>query len=193
MTTSDDLVSRVRTNINESSTVTDPQRTDAEIRQWLDDAQNDYIAKVPPENLPELFTDTTSVTSPWTIATDYVRLIQVLVNHTISGTTTTIEPAYILQADEVYIVQRYSGGIGAYAQFQNNKIAFGPNPITADIRYQKHATSLHSAGVTFTLRERHEDPVVNYATFMALNKINDEDADRFLTAYKERLAAEGAE
>lgn len=191
MTTSADLVARVRTNINEPIANADPQRLDFEIAQWLQDAQLDYISKIPADAIPELVEEKLAVGNQWTRTADFVKLLHIVVNHTISGTVTRSEQATILNIDEVYITLYNPGAwTGAWAQFRKDVIEFGPNAIGATIRYIRVPANISDCNGNFELDIEHEEPIVNYATAMALAKINDADAERYLQRYVERIQFE---
>ena len=66
----------------------------------------------------------------------------------------------------------------------------GPNCYSGTVTYIGLSSSLSSSTSTFPLTAGHEEPVVNYATAMALAKVNDEDAPRYLEAYQARIDAE---
>jgi hypothetical protein len=185
-----DLVQRVRSNINESPATIDPQRTDDEIARWLQESQLDYISKIPADAVPELIEEVVSGDSSWTRAADFVKLLSVQVSHTISGTSTITEPATILSIDDDYQVQYYPFLLGAWAQFRKDVIAFGPNAYLAYIRYQRAPADISDVCATFEMDAEHEEPIVNRATAKALSKINDADAERYMTLYNDRVAAE---
>src|SRR5437867_1795204 len=112
------LVAKVRSNINEPYGNDDAQRSDAEITSWLEDAQEDYVSRCPADSFPELVTESVFTGSSWTIATDYLKLLQVEVNHTVSGTETEITIAYVLPVNGAYIADHYDGGVGCWARFK---------------------------------------------------------------------------
>jgi len=189
-TTVIDLVQRVRSNINESPATIDPQRTDEEIARWLQESQLDYISKIPADAVPELIEEVTASGSSWARAADFVKLLSFQVSHTISGTSTVTEPATVLAIDDDYAVRYYPFLMGAWAQFRKDVIAFGPNAYFAYIRYQRAPADISDVCATFELDAEHEEPVVNRATAKALDKINDADAERYMTLYNDRVAAE---
>lgn len=190
MTTSAELVARVRANINEPSTTVDPLRLDEEIAQWVQDGQMDYIQKIPGDAVPEMVAETTPTGANWTIPTDFLRLIVCNVNHTISGTVTLTEEASIISSDDTYMTLYYPGGMGAWAQFREAVLAFGPNAYGATIRYFRLPTNLNDPCATLDLGEEHEEPICNYATSKALAKVNDRDAAAYMAKYDSRVAAE---
>lgn len=196
MTTSAELVSRVRSNINEPELNDDPLRSDPEIAQWLTDGLYDYVQKIPADAIPEIVTHATFSGDYWVITSDYLRLLHVVINHTISGTTAFKEQAYVLNVDEVYLHEYYPSGVGGWARFDkigaDQVIRTGPNTIEGTITYLGLPGSLASCNTTFPLDMEHEEPIVNYATAMALAKINDEDAPRYLERYEKRVEAENA-
>jgi hypothetical protein len=194
MATSAELVDRVRSNINEPFSNDDPQRTDQEIAQWLTDGLYDYVQKIPADGAPELVVHSTFTGDYWEIPADYMRLLHVVVSHTIGGIQVVTEQAYVLNVDEVYLCQWYPGGLGAWARFDRigstHVIRSGPNVFSGTITYIGLPNSLATCNVTFPMGAEHEEPIVNYATAMALAKINDEDAPRYLERYNERIMAE---
>jgi hypothetical protein len=190
VTLSAEMVERVRSQINEPASTTDSLRTDFEIAQWLQDGQLDYISKIPVDALPETIEEEAPVGDTWTRPDGFVKLLVILVNHAISSTVTQQEEATVLSVDESYLTLYYPGGLGTWAQFRKNVIAFGPNATGATIRYQKVPTNISDPCATFGLNVEHEEPIVNYATAKALAKINDADAERFMALYNDRVAAE---
>ena len=190
-TTVIDLVTRVRSNLNETPATIDPQRTDEEIARWLQDSQLDYISKIPADAVPELIEQVTASGTSWTRAADFIKLLSVQVSHTISGTSTLTEPATVVAIDDDYLVQYYPFLMGAWAQFRKDVVAFGPNAYSAAIRYQRSPVDISDICATFELDPEHEEPIVNRATAKALTKINDADAERYMTLYNDRVAAEG--
>jgi hypothetical protein len=193
MTTAADLTTRVRSDINEPSGQTDQLRTDEEIRAWLQGSQLEYVLSVPPESLPEITVHATFTGTQWAIAADYLKLAQIMVTHTLSGTYTEITQPFVLSADEGYFAQMYDGGYGAWAQFRNNVIAFGPTPISGTITYLKAPTSLTTfATAVFELGPEHEEPVVNRASSLACAKINDADSEIWMGLYEARIEVANA-
>jgi hypothetical protein len=194
VTTAQDLVTRCRTNINEPSGQTDPLRSDVEIIQWLEDGVHDYMSKVPAEAFPSMQTGKTFSTSSCTLPTDFLKLIVVVVDHTMSGsgtsTVTMSDKAYMLRSDENWLAANWPVGPGAWAQFQGNSILVGPQPSGGTVTYLKKPGTLSTSSSTFDLPSQHEEPIVNYATAMALGKVNDTDAERYLTSYNMRIQAE---
>lgn len=196
MTTATDLVTRVRTNVNEPTGQTDPLRSDVEIIQWLEDGVHDYMSKVPAEAFPSMQTSKTFSASSCTLPADYLKLIVVVIDHTMSGSgTTTVtmtDKAYMLRSDENWLAANWPVGPGAWAQFQGASILVGPHPVSGTLTYLKKPGTLSTSSSTFDLPAQHEEPVVNYATAMALGKVNDTDAERYLTSYNTRIKAENA-
>lgn len=194
MTTSAELVDRVRSNINEPAGNNEPLRTDPEIAQWLQDALFDYIQKIPADATPELITHRTFTDNYWVITSDYLRLLHVVIDHTISGTTTATEQCYVLNIDEEYIALYMPPYMGAWAKFDkigaDDVIKAGPNSISGTVTYLGLPSEISSCNATFPLDLEHEEPIVNYATSKALAKINDEDAPKYMELYNMRIAAE---
>ena len=199
MTTSADLVDRVRSGINEPAGNDDPQRTDSEIAQWVTDAMYDYISKIPADAVPELVQQATFSGTYWHITSDFIKLLHVNLTHTITvtGATTSktlIEQCKVLDIDEEYIALYSPPWAGAWAKFgkvgSTKSLCMGPNAVSGTITYIGLPASVASCNVTFPLTMGHEEPIVNYATAMALAKLNDADADRYLERYERRVAAE---
>lgn len=190
MTTSADLIARVRSNIAETEATIDPQRTDVELARWLNDGQLDYVSKIPADAVPELIEEATPTGSTWTRPDDFMKLLHIVVNHTLSGSTSLSEEATILAVDEVYLTLNYPTGYGAWAQFRKDVIAFGPNAFSATVRYIKVPEDISDPCAVFELDPEHEEPVVNYATAKALNKINDADSSKYMDFYANRVNAE---
>lgn len=191
MTATSALITRCRTNINEPTGQTDPLRTDVEIIQWLQDGVGDYMSKLPVDAFPTLLATATFSGSVCSFPTDYLKLVEIMVNHTMSGSTTEIARAYALSSDEGWMAANW-GLVGAWMQFKGGAISLGPNAIAGTMSYIKSPTVLSSSSTTFGLPQQHEEPIVNYATAMALGKINDTDAERYLNSYNMRIAAERA-
>ena len=189
-------MTRVRSNIYETTgAVGEISRTDTEIYFWLNDAQHDYVAKLPPDAFPELL-ERASGSFPWTVPPGFSDLIEVLVTHTVSATLSIQEPAYWLNDRDSYLALRHDSGLGAWAQFQktgaNLTIMAGPNASTGIVIYRRIPANINGTNLTFDLGEEHEDPVVNRATGFALRKINDEDSDFYINAYNSRIQVEQA-
>lgn len=189
MTTGASLITRVRSNINEPSGNTDPHRTDTEILQWLDDAQLDYLHKVPQEHFPELITSATFTGSRVNIPADYLFFYSLTLSHTISTSDSVIEDCWVLGVGDTYLIQNYPGILGAWCQMQGSSIVCGPNPVSGTLTYVKAPTSLSTSSATFSLGKEHEVPIVFYASARALLKVNDADAQTFMTLYQDSIAA----
>jgi hypothetical protein len=192
-TTASTLITRVRTNVNEPTGQVDPLRTDVEILQWLEDAVHDYMSKVPVDAFPTLLAAATFSGSTCNFPTDFLKIVEVIVNHTISTSsstsTTEITRAYALASDEGWLAANW-GAIGAWVQFKAGSLVVGPSPIAGTMSYIKMPSSMSTTSSTFGLPAQHEEPIVNYATAMALGKINDTDAERYAGSYNARIAAE---
>jgi hypothetical protein len=194
MTTSADLVARVRSNIFEVSfTVGQELRSDTEIAQWLADSLYDYVAKLPSDAFPELVVEAVVSAFPWTIPADFEKLIEVVVTHLVSASSYT-EPAYVLSGDESYLRLRPIAGIGAWAQIRQVSgtvsIDAGPGATGGFVKYIKTPVNLKPPSATLNLDVEHEEPIVLRATALALAKINDAESAFFMQLYNERIAAE---
>lgn len=197
MTTSAQLVNRVRTNINEPARNADPQRDDLEIAQWLQDGLYDYVSKVPADAVPETITQATFSATYWHVTSDFIKLMHVVISHGVQTSTQTVtvtEQCKILDADEEYVANFSPLWAGAWAKFDKvgstKCIKAGPNCYSGTITYIGLPSAIASCNVTFPLTAGHEEPIVNYATAMALAKINDEDAPAYLDRYERRVMAE---
>jgi len=188
-TTSTQLLSRVRSNINEPSAA---QRTDAEIYQWLDEGLFDYMHKVPQEHFPELTTSKTFTGSAVGLPTDYMFFHSCTVNHTLSGTYTGVDDCYVVPPGDSYLPNFYPCALGAWCQITGNTLSCGPQIINGTLTYVKTPTHLSTASATLDIGAEHETPIVNYGTMMALLKINDADADAFKKLYDDNVAAKVA-
>ena len=188
-----DLVSRVRSNINEPSTVSTPLRTDAEILQWLQDAQLDYVHRVPKEHFPELITSVTFSGSQVSIPADYQFFFSCTVSHTLSGTYTEVEDCFVILPGDSYLVNHYPTVLGAWAQVTGSALKCGPNVFSGTFSYIKRPASVSTGSVTFSLGEEHEAAVVAYASAQALYKTNDADADTWVANYGALVEAKGGE
>jgi len=194
MATNAQLLSRVRTNVNEPSTVTTPLRTDAEIYQWLQDAQMDYLHRVPQEHFPELIAESTFSGTRCAIPADYLFFYSLTVSKTLSGTYTGIEDAYLINPGENYLVNHYPTVLGAWGQIVGAYINAGPNVFSGTLTYVKHPTSLATTtSVTCSLSEEHESALVAYATAQALSKVNDADSDLWISNYSALVEAKGGQ
>jgi hypothetical protein len=188
-TTAGDLVTAVRSNINEASTATDPQRSDTEILYWLDQGIFDYMHKVPQQHFPELTTNQTFSGSQCGIPTDYLFFHSLTVTHTISGTTVTeISDCWVVSPGNTYYVQNYVGALGAWCQVSGKTFSTGPQVVSGTLTYVKEPTHLTTASATFDVGHEHESAIVFYATSMALSKVNDADAAGFMERYNDSIA-----
>lgn len=200
-TTNVDLVSRVRSNIYEVSGG-EEHRTDAEIRVWLNDALQDYMARlaVLPEEIidgmfPGLLVHVTVTSFPWPVPTNFAKLISVHVTHLVGGESTT-DMAFFFTSSQSYMTLRQTGSLGAWAQFQNNAtgtapvIAAGPEATAGLVKYRRNPGDLIAPGQPVDIDTDHEEAIVNRATAFALQKINDEEADWYLQQYEKRIQAE---
>jgi hypothetical protein len=183
MTTAGDMVTRVRANINEPSTVTDPQRTDTEILAWLDEALFDYMHKVPQEHFPELTSEKTFSGSACGIPDNYMFYHAMTINHTLSGSTTGVDDCWVLSPGDTYLIQNYPTSMGAWCQVRGGTISCGPYAISGTLTYVKSPSHLSSTSVTLDIGHEHETPIIAYATAMALKKVNDADAADYLAVY----------
>jgi hypothetical protein len=199
MTTSAELVDRVRANINEPAGNQDPQRSDQEIAQWLADGMYDYVSKIPADAIPECIVKATFSGTYWHITSDFIKLLHVVVDHAVTpdgstASTTLTEQAKILSIDEVTLSLYTPPWAGAWAKFDKlgstKCIIAGPTCYSGTITYIGLPANIASCSVTFPLTMGHEEPIVNYASAMALAKLNDEDAPRYLERYEARVAAE---
>ncbi len=197
--TSAELVDRVRSNVNEPAGNDDPQRTDQELAQWLTDGIYDYVSKVPADALPELVVHETFSGTYWPISNNYVKLLHVVIDHAVipmGSTVSTVvtENCKILDIDDEYVALHQPSWAGAWAKFDRigseHVIKAGPTCYSGTVTYIGLPGSIASCNVTFPLDAEHEEPIVNYATAMALAKINDEDAPRYLERYEARVASE---
>jgi hypothetical protein len=194
VTTSQDLINRVRSNIYERIfTAGQELRTDEEIMQWLTDSLYTYIADMPADAFPELLVESAVVSWPWTIPAEFSKLIEVVVTHTVAAASYT-EPAYVLKGDESYIRLRLTNGIGAWAQMRSiagsDVVDAGPAPTAGIVKYIKTPQNLKNPNANLDLDAEHEEPIVNRATALALAKINDAESAFFMDLYKQRIAAE---
>lgn len=188
-TTAGDLVTRVRSNINESASVSTPLRTDSEIITWMQDAVLDYMHKVPQEHFPELTEDVTFSGPTIAIPDDYLFFHSCTVTRTISGTTTGICDCFVLTPGETYFITNYPGVLGAYCKVAPDVITCGPNVISGTLTYVKHPVVLTTSSTTFSLGHEHESAMVNKASAMALLKVNDAGAEAYLKLYDDAIAA----
>lgn len=186
MTTGADLITRVRSNINES---TAKDRSDAEILQWLTDAQLDYLHKIPTQHFPELHTTQTFTGSSCSMPSDYLFFWGLTVTHTISGTYTEDADCFMLNPGETYLIKNYYGNMGAWGQIVGGKLLTGPQTIRGTLSYLKKPTTLSATTTTFSVGQEHEEPIVCKATSLALLKVNDADSDKYLALYESNIQA----
>ncbi len=184
------LVGRVRSQILEPYSNDDQQRSDAEITSWLQAGQMDYVAKTPADSHPGLVKHATFSTSFVAVPSDYLKILQVEVSHTVSGTETETTTAFILPSDGGYIADHYDGAIGAWAQFRQGSIYTGPSVYAGTLTYQRRPITLASGCPTFDLGDEHADPIIDFATSKALQKLNDEDSAGYMQSYELRVKAE---
>jgi hypothetical protein len=191
MTTSTQLMARVRSNIYETTGATgELSRTDAEIYAWLDESQYDYVAKLPKDAFPELIVEAAVASWPWTIPTGFSELIEAIVTHTV-GAAPFAEVAYLLGHGESYLrLNQGATTLGAWVQIRGATIDAGPSPLSGVIKYFRIPAPINIAGLTLELGTEHEGPIIDRATAHALQKINDEDAAFYLASYEKRVAAE---
>jgi hypothetical protein len=186
------MVLKCRSRLNEPLGQNDPQRTDAELFDFLDAAVADYVSKVPGDAFPELVTTATFTGTYWSIPTDYIKLLQVRVNHLVVAddltTESVTETAQIVEVDGEYIADHFPDTLGAYAIFDTARIKVGPNAVTSYAKYLsspgKYADCEESG-----LRPEHDEPIVNFACALAALKIDD-DAAPFMALYDKRVQAE---
>ena len=194
MSLNTDLVTRVRSNINESSSVQSPRRTDAEILRWLQDAQLDYVHRIPKEQLPEIQASVTFSGESVSLPADYLFYYACRVNHTISGTYTEIVDCFVINPGEDYFRDHYPSLMGAWAQIVDEALQVGPNVISGTLSYIQTPTDISTTNsVTVSLGVEHESAIVNYATAMALLKVNDDDSDNYMSLYEGSIASKGGE
>jgi hypothetical protein len=189
MTLASDLVSRVRSIIHEPSTIAYARRTDTEILQWLQDAQLDYLHKVPQEHFPELTATATFSGSTVGLPADYLFFHSCTVSHTLSGTTTDIDECFVIPAGDSYLINNYPGYMGAWAQVTGSTLTCGPNVYSGTLTYVKTPATLSTTSATFGLGIEHESPIVAYASVNALLKVNDSDSDKWMTIYQDIVKA----
>lgn len=193
MTTNADLITRVRSNIHEPSTVTNPRRTDTEILQWLQDAQLDYVHRVPNEHFSELITSVTFSGSSVALPANYLLFHSCIVNHTLSGTYTEVDECFVLYPGDTYIVNNYPGWAGAWCKVTGSTISCGPDAFSGTLCYVKTPATISSTSGTFELSIEHESAVVKYASAMALLKVNDTDSGAWMELYEQAIANKGGD
>ncbi|HCV42403.1 MAG TPA: hypothetical protein DGH68_02895 [Bacteroidetes bacterium] len=190
--TNGEIVARVRTNINEPSTVTTPLRSDAEIMQWLHEAQLAYLHRVPQEHFPELTKSITFSGADVALPNDYMFFHSCTVTHTISGTVMAIDDCFMIPIGDSYLSTYYPGTLGAWAKITSGTtLSCGPNVVSGTFTYVKHPSFTTSSNSLFDLATEHEGPVIAYATAQALLKVNDSDAATWLQLYNEAIEAMG--
>lgn len=193
MSTNQELITRVRSIIHEPITVAHPRRTDAEILQWMQDAQLDYVGRVPAECFPELTTSKTFSGSSVALPADYFMFHGVTVSHTLSGTVTAIDEGFLVNPGDTYLVHNYPGFMGAWAQITGSTLTCGPYVYGGTLTYLKTPATISATTGTFGLGIDHEAAVVKYAAAMALLKVNDTDSDYWLNQYEAAIGAKGGE
>jgi len=189
MTTSSDLMSRVRTNINEPATTSDPLRTDQEIYFWLDEALFDYMHKVPQEHFPELTTYASFLGSNVALPDDYMFFHGLTVARTYTSTLYDVADCFLLSPGETYLKIHYPGSIGAFCQVIGSTISTFPNVSSGTLTYVRSPAHISTNSITFEIGHEHETPIINYATAMALGKVNDADASAYMALYNDNVAA----
>jgi hypothetical protein len=189
MSTAADLITRVRSIIHEPSTIAYARRTDTEILQWLQDAQLDYLHKVPQEHFPELTATATFSGSTVGLPADYLFFHSCTVSHTLSGTTTDIDECFVIPAGDSYLINNYPGYMGAWAQVTGSTLTCGPNVYSGTLTYVKVPATISTTSTTFGLGVEHEAPIVAYAAVNALLKVNDSDSDKWMTIYQDIVKA----
>ncbi|HCV42681.1 MAG TPA: hypothetical protein DGH68_04290, partial [Bacteroidetes bacterium] len=160
--TNGELVTRVRSNINEPSTVTTPLRTDAEIIQWINEAVMNYLHRVPQEHFPELTASKTFSGSVCGLPTDYLFFHSCTVTHTLSGTYVAVDDCFVLPVGDTYLLTYYPSVLGAYAQITGNTMTCGPSVVSGTFTYVKHPQASTNSSSTFDLGTEHEMPIVAY-------------------------------
>lgn len=193
MTTNQELITRVRSIIHEPITVSHPRRTDAEILQWLQDGQLDYVGRLPAENFPELTTSATFSGSAVALPADYFMFYGCTVSHTLSGTVTSRDECFLLHPGDTYLPNNYPGFMGAWAQVTGSTLTCGPYVYSGTLTYLKTPATISSSSGTFPLSVEHEAAVVRYAAAMALLKVNDSDSDYWMNQYEAAVGAKGGE
>ena len=127
-----------------------------------------------------------SVTKP----TDFLKILQIEVNHTVSGTETEITTCFLLPSDGGYVADHYDGGIGAWAHFRQGAYYVGPSVISGTLTYQRRPVTLATGCPTLDLADEHAGAIVDFATAKALDKLNDADSDKYMRSYELRVQAE---
>lgn len=191
MTTASDLVTRVRSNIHEPTTIVYPRRTDAEILQWLEDGLLDYMHRVPQEHFPELTSQATFTGNSFSLPADYMFFHSCTLTHTLSGSTVSTDDCFILKPGDTYLIVNYPGYMGAWAHITGSTLTCGPNAISGTLTYVRTPTSMTTSSDTFVLGAEHESALVDYATSKALLKVNDADSDAWMQHYMASVQAKG--
>jgi hypothetical protein len=191
MTTTAELIARVRSNINESSSVATPERTDAELIQWIQDGQFDYIDRVPGQFFPELNASVTFSGGYVDIPANFYAFNACVISHTLSGTTTAVDECFVIKPGETYLINNYPGFMGAWAQIRSDDIYCGPNAFAGTLSYIRKPTTLSDTGSVIELRTEHESAIVSFATMRALQKTNDSLASSWKQEYFDCVKAKG--
>ena len=182
------MVIKCRSLLNEPLGQNDPQRTDPEILQWLDDATTDFISKVVADAFPELVKEVTFLGSTWTIPSDYLKLLQVRATHLVDSESVE-ETVQILGVDNEYILDSFAGSLGIFAVFDAAKLKLTSDVVQGRVKYLSKPASFVQCEES-SLKPEFDDPIINRTVAFALSKINDEGADFYLGRYNERIAAE---
>jgi hypothetical protein len=187
-TSSQEIVLRCRSLLNEPLGQNDPQRTDQELLQWADDSTNDFISKVVADAFPELVKVVSFIGATWTIPTDYLKLLQVRATHLVD-TESVEETVQILGVDNEYVLDAFLGSMGIFAVFDEAQLKFTSDIIGGTVKYLSKPNSFVQCEES-SLKPEFDDPIVNRTVALALSKINDEGADFYLARYDQRIAAE---
>jgi len=159
----------------------------------------DYISKVPAESVPTLIKEATFSGTYWNCATDYVKVLHVIIDHgvTPSGSTTSTtltEQCKILDIDEEYYALYAPAWAGAWAKYttigDNHSIKMGPSAYSGTVTYIGLPSTIASASSTFPLGSEHEEPIMNFAIAQALSKTNAQEAATYMARYDQRIATE---
>ncbi len=173
--------------------------SEAELIAAINAGLYDYVSKIPSDAVPELVKVTTFSGSTWSIASDFTKILHVVVSHgvTPSGSTTSttiVEQCKILDVDEEYYALYAPGWAGAWAKFSSgaggHQIKAGPNCYSGTVTYIGIPSAITSATASFPLGQEHEDPVMNFAAGMSLAKVNYQASQGYLERYDMRIAAE---
>jgi len=191
MTLASDLITRVRSVINESSSVTSPERTDAEILQWIQDGQLDYVDRIPGEFFPELIEESTFSGASLSLTSDYFAFHACTVSYTMSGTYTGTTECFMERPGDTYMINNFPGYMGAYCYVKGDTIYAGPNVFSGTLSYIKKPTSLSTFSTTLELHSEHENALVAYAAMKALQKTNDPLSSDLRQEYFEKILGKG--